>query len=131
MIRQMDLLLILSEKARMADGEEVKREHLEGDRGVRRALDDTGGECKNTRNPVEIYDCVGRAEARAQIFEIRTAPDISRMCLFHVLFALITHDQKRQTVHFYLEAVALYTTLENSNFALTNPIIRGSFCFGV
>lgn len=39
------------ERARMADGEEVKREHLEGDReegcakGLR-VLDDTGGWCK-------------------------------------------------------------------------------------
>lgn len=32
MIWQMDLLLILSKRERMADGEEVKREHLEGDR---------------------------------------------------------------------------------------------------
>lgn len=34
MIWQMELLLILSERERerMADGEEVKREHLEGDR---------------------------------------------------------------------------------------------------
>lgn len=44
MIRQMDSLLILSEKDRMADGGEVKREHLEGDRECAgpRMIDDTG-----------------------------------------------------------------------------------------
>lgn len=48
MIWQMDSLLILSEKDRMADGEEIKKEHLEGDREKRvykgpQMRDDTGG----------------------------------------------------------------------------------------
>lgn len=65
MIWQMDLLLILSEKERMADGKEVKREHLEGDRedgcvkasGVRqyRRLVLSAG---NTHNLAEMSICV-------------------------------------------------------------------------
>lgn len=40
---------------------------------------------------------------------------------------------KRQNVHFYLvlKAVALYTALEDDNFALTNPIIRAEELRGV
>lgn len=67
MIWQMDLLLILSERERerMADGEEVKREHLEGDRekgcvkgpGCQTIQEDSA---RNTHNPVEIEDGVCR-----------------------------------------------------------------------
>lgn len=55
---------------------------------------------------------------------------------FYILFNLTTRAQKRQNVNFNSvlkgsEASAHYTTLGNSNFVLTNPIMRGSLCFGV
>ena len=143
MIWQMDLLLILLERQRMPDGGggvggESKGNIWKGDseEGCVKGLGcQTIHEDRAKRNH---YDCVTRESNKVGVnmfpsCEYLNCEEVRRRRNVYFDYFLNVNDPKkvRMSIFILKESDGCSAALENSNFALTNPIRRGRLCSGV